>query len=141
MKGRAEGVAEVGATGDEAAVAVAPGVAPGVVAGVGAGVGVGVGVGVVPGVVPGVGVGGVGASGGGGGGGGGVGGVGVVAAHVDVVMVSVSNVTAPLLASTRPSTVTSVVTVMEVRARMVPRKLESVPSVAELPTCQKTLQD
>jgi hypothetical protein len=67
--------------------------------------------------------------------------VGSCAAHVDVVMVSVSNVTAPLLASTRPSTVTPVVTVMEVRARMVPRKLESVPSVAELPTCQKTLQD
>jgi len=33
-----------------------------------------------------------------------------------------------------------VVAVMEVRARMLPRKLELVPSVAELPTCQKTLQ-
>ena len=30
---------------------------------------------------------------------------------------------------------------MLVNAMMVPRKVEPVPSVAELPTCQKTLQD
>ena len=30
---------------------------------------------------------------------------------------------------------------MLVNARIVPRKVEPVPSVAELPTCQKTLQD
>lgn len=61
--------------------------------------------------------------------------------HAGLVMVSESNVTAPLRASTRPSTVTLVVTVMLVRARIVPRNVEPVPRVAELPTCQKTLQD
>jgi hypothetical protein len=63
------------------------------------------------------------------------------AAHDDLVIVSVSSVTAPFRASTRPSIVTPVVTVMLVSARIVPRKVEPVPSVAELPTCQKTLQD
>jgi hypothetical protein len=53
--------------------------------------------------------------------------------------VSLSSVTAPLRASTRPSTVTPVVTVAEVRAMSVPTKPEPVPSVAELPTCQYTL--
>jgi hypothetical protein len=32
------------------------------------------------------------------------------------------------------------VTVIDVSARIVPRKVEPVPRVAELPTCQKTLQ-
>ena len=63
------------------------------------------------------------------------------AAHVDRVIVLVSSVTAPFRASTRPSTVAPVVTVMLVRAMIVPRKLDPVPSVAELVTCQKTLQD
>jgi hypothetical protein len=62
------------------------------------------------------------------------------AAHVDLVIVFVSSVTAPLRARTRPSTVAPVVSVMLCSARMVPRKLDPVPSVAELPTCQKTLQ-
>jgi hypothetical protein len=53
--------------------------------------------------------------------------------------VSESSVTAPLRANTRPSTVTPVVTVADVRAISVPTKVELVPSVAELPTCQKTL--
>ena len=53
--------------------------------------------------------------------------------------VSVSRVTAAVRARARPWTVTPVVTVIEVRARMVPVKSESVPRVAELPTCQKTL--
>jgi hypothetical protein len=60
--------------------------------------------------------------------------------HVERVMVSLSSVTDPLRARARPSMVTPVVTVIEVRARIVPRKVESVPRVAELPTCQKTLQ-
>ncbi|KOV34936.1 hypothetical protein ADK60_10835 [Streptomyces sp. XY431] len=36
--------------------------------------------------------------------------------------------------------VAPVVTVIDVRARMLPTKVELVPSVAELPICQKTLQ-
>jgi len=60
--------------------------------------------------------------------------------QVGVVMVSVSRVTAPLRARTRPSMVTPVVTVMSVKARMLPRNVEPVPRVAELPTCQNTLQ-
>jgi hypothetical protein len=56
------------------------------------------------------------------------------------VIVSSSRVTAPVWASARPSTVSSVVTVIDARARIVPWKVESVPSVAELPTCQNTLQ-
>jgi hypothetical protein len=67
--------------------------------------------------------------------------VAVVAAQLGLVIVSVSRVTAPLRANTRPSTVVPVVTVMLVRAMIVPLKLEPVPSVAELPICQKTLQD
>jgi hypothetical protein len=62
-------------------------------------------------------------------------------AQADRVIVSVSSVTAPFCARTRPSIVTPVVTVMLVRARIVPRKVEPVPSTAELPTCQKTWQD
>ena len=58
----------------------------------------------------------------------------------EVVIVSVSSVTPPLRASTRPSTVTPVVTVMLVSARIVPMNVDPVPSVAELPTCQYTLQ-
>jgi hypothetical protein len=61
--------------------------------------------------------------------------------HVDLVMVFVSRVTAPLRAKSLPSTVAPVVAVMLVSARMVPRNLVPVPRVAELPTCQKTLQD
>ena len=38
-----------------------------------------------------------------------------------------------------PFTVAPVFSVMDVRARIVPWKLVVVPSVAELPTCQKTL--
>ena len=104
---------------------VCVGVGVGVVC-VGVGVGVvGVGVGVV-----GVGVGVVGV---------GVG-VGGVVEHVGDVIVSSSRVTAPLRASTRPAMVSPVVTVIDVRARTVPVKSECVPRVAELPTCQNTLQ-
>ena len=53
--------------------------------------------------------------------------------------VSVSRVTKPFRAKVRPSMMTPVVTVMEVRARIVPTNREPVPRVAELVTCQKTL--
>jgi hypothetical protein len=56
------------------------------------------------------------------------------------VNVSSSSVTAPLRASARPWTTVPVVTVIDVKAMIVPVKLECVPRVAELPTCQKTLQ-
>jgi hypothetical protein len=62
-------------------------------------------------------------------------------AHVDIVMVLVSNVTAPTLASNRPSTVAAVVAVIDAKARIFPLKVDPVPSVAELPTCQNMLQD
>lgn len=51
-----------------------------------------------------------------------------------------SRVTAPVRAIAWPSTVTPVVTVTEASAMMVPLKVDPVPSVAELATCQKTLQ-
>ncbi len=51
-----------------------------------------------------------------------------------------SSVTAALRASARPSTVVPVMTLMAVRAMIVPTNLVPVPSVAELPTCQYTLQ-
>jgi hypothetical protein len=56
------------------------------------------------------------------------------------VIVFVSRVTAPLRASTRPDTLALVWTLIEVRARMLPTKFVPVPRVAELPTCQNTLQ-
>jgi hypothetical protein len=67
-------------------------------------------------------------------------GVGVAVEHVDLMIVSLIKVTLPFRASARPSIVTPLFIVMEVRARMVPAKLEPDPSVAELVTCQKTLQ-
>ena len=48
--------------------------------------------------------------------------------------------TRPFSASKRPSMWAPVLAVMLVRARIVPLMLELVPSVAELPTTQKTLQ-
>ena len=66
---------------------------------------------------------------------------GVVGVQRGLVMVLVSRVTEPFRANMRPMAVAPVFMVMEVSARMVPRKLVAVPSVAELPTCQKTLQD
>jgi hypothetical protein len=107
-------------------------------------VGLGVGVGVLVRVGVGVGVGGVVVTVG-------VGvGVGVVVVVVGVgvgvvvqsgtVMTSWSRVTAAVRASARPVILTPVVTVIEASAMMVPRKVELVPRVAELPTCQKTLQ-
>jgi hypothetical protein len=56
------------------------------------------------------------------------------------VKTEVSKETWPLRARALPSTVALVWTVMDVSARIVPLKLEAVPRVAELPTCQNTLQ-
>ena len=64
---------------------------------------------------------------------------GADAAHVEAVITFESRVTAPLRASSRPSTVVRVCAPIEVRAITVPAKVVSVPSVAELPICQKTL--
>jgi hypothetical protein len=52
----------------------------------------------------------------------------------------VSIVTAPFRARALPEMLARVVSVMLVRARMFPANVVSVPSVAELPTCQNTLQ-
>ena len=51
----------------------------------------------------------------------------------------VSSVTAPFRASALPFSVAPVVSVMSESASMLPLKVELVPSVAELPTCQKML--
>jgi hypothetical protein len=56
-----------------------------------------------------------------------------------IVMVLVSNVTAPFSASAWPTMVAPVFSVMDINAKMFPSKAVLVPSVAELPTCQKTL--
>ena len=56
------------------------------------------------------------------------------------VILSVSSVTAAVRAYNPPLTEMPVVTVIEVCARMFPAKVVPVPRVAELPTCQKTLQ-
>ena len=63
-----------------------------------------------------------------------------VAIQVGTVIVFISSVTAPLLANKRPFIVAPVVAVTLVKARIVPSKVEFVPSVAELPICQNTLQ-
>jgi hypothetical protein len=63
-----------------------------------------------------------------------------VMAQLGAVITSSSRVTAPLRASARPMMVSPVCTAIDVRARMVPWKVELVAMVAELPTCQKTLQ-
>ena len=54
-------------------------------------------------------------------------------------IVLLSSVTAPLRASSRPATVAPVFSPIDVSARIVPLKLVVLPSVAELPTFQKTL--
>ena len=59
--------------------------------------------------------------------------------QVGTVTMLVSNVTAPFRASALPFSVAPVLSVMSESARMLPLKVELVPSVAELPTCQKML--
>ncbi len=65
--------------------------------------------------------------------------VGGATSQVGDTNVSSMSVTAPSRASARPWTVTALPMVMEVSAKMLPRKTEPPPSVAELPTCQNTL--
>jgi hypothetical protein len=62
----------------------------------------------------------------------------LVGPHIVILLVSM--VTAPFRAKTLPETFAPVVRVMLVSAKMFPRKLVPVPRVAELPTCQNTLQ-
>lgn len=61
------------------------------------------------------------------------------AEHAEAVMVFVSKVTAPSLASSRPWNVALVWAVMDVWESTSPTKSVAVPNVAELPTCQTTL--
>lgn len=63
-----------------------------------------------------------------------------VVAHVTFVNTLLSSVTEPFRASARPWTVAPLLAVIEVRAKIVPTKLLSVPSVADEPTCQNTWQ-
>ena len=62
------------------------------------------------------------------------------AAQCAAVIVSLISVTAPLRASARPVSETPSFIVIEASAMMLPANTVVVPSVAELPTCQKTLQ-
>ena len=126
--GVGDGAGGVMGVGLGAGVGAGVGLAVGVGVGVGAGVGVGVGAGVGLDVGVGVGVGaGVGV------------GVGVVM-HGCAEMVFPCSVTAPLSARALPSVIVApVFSVMLVKATMAPSKVEPVPNVAELPTCQKTL--
>ena len=60
--------------------------------------------------------------------------------QVGMLIVLLSRVTAPFLASTRPVTEAPVLRVIEVKANTLPDRLELVPKVADEPTCQKILQ-
>lgn len=55
------------------------------------------------------------------------------------VIALLANVTAPVRANALPFSTAPVLTVTDDWARMVPLKVVLVPRVAELPTCQKTL--
>ena len=63
----------------------------------------------------------------------------VPAAHRARVTESSISVTAPLRARSLPFTLAPLFTEIDVSARMLPWNAVLVPSVAELPTCQKTL--
>jgi hypothetical protein len=65
---------------------------------------------------------------------------GAPAVHSGRVTVLESKVTAPVRASRRPCTTAPVSAVIDVRARTDPVNVDPVPRVAELPTCQYTLQ-
>jgi hypothetical protein len=56
-------------------------------------------------------------------------------------MMLLSRVTALFRAKSYSSTLAKVFAVMLVKTRMCPPKVESVPKVADLPTCQKTWQN
>jgi len=66
--------------------------------------------------------------------------VGVAVEQVERVIESLIRVTSPLRASALPFIETPLAIVIDVSARMVPTKVEPEPRVAELVTCQKTLQ-
>ena len=68
-----------------------------------------------------------------------VGGVTPVTAAPGLTIALESNVTAPVRAKALPTKAAPVVTVTDAWAMMVPSKIEPVPRVAELPTCQKIL--
>jgi hypothetical protein len=53
---------------------------------------------------------------------------------------SLSSVTAPIRAKRLPLTVTPSFTVIDSDARMIPAKLDAVPTVADVATCQITLR-
>jgi hypothetical protein len=67
------------------------------------------------------------------------GGVEVVIGAPGLTIVLESNVTAPVRANALPFSMAPVLAVIDTWARMVPLKVEVVPRVAELPTCQKML--
>jgi hypothetical protein len=67
-------------------------------------------------------------------------GVAVAAAQAKMPTWFVSIVTAPLRARPLPDTLAPVVRVMLCKARILPTNVVPVPIVAELPTCQNTLQ-
>lgn len=69
----------------------------------------------------------------------GVGGVTIGAVQVCFDTESASRVTAPFLDKTLPFTTTPEVTVIDVKANILPEKFELVPSVADEPTTQKIL--
>jgi hypothetical protein len=62
--------------------------------------------------------------------------VGILVRQPGAVNTLLSSETCPFRASALPSTVVSVLTDMDVKARIVPLKSDEVPKVAELPTCQ-----
>jgi hypothetical protein len=63
-----------------------------------------------------------------------------LAEHEALVIALVSSVTAPTRASALPFSEAPVVSEMDWSAITVPAKAEFVPKVADVPTCQKTLQ-
>ena len=67
-------------------------------------------------------------------------GVGVATAQLARVIELASIVTAPFCARARPDTPALVFSVMLASASTLPTNVVPVPSVAELPTCQNTLQ-
>lgn len=69
-----------------------------------------------------------------------VGGTTVAPPHEETETIFESSVTAPFCARALPESVAFVVSVMLVKARIFPTKVVPVPRVAELPTCQNTLQ-
>ena len=64
---------------------------------------------------------------------------GVVPGPDGLVIALSSNVTAPFRAKALPDRLALVLSEMDARASMFPANEVEVPSVAELPTCQKTL--